>query len=101
MLIGVCWDFNIEYSIPMQENAEQTALFLVLINLLHPLDPSRWLSPTSNESIATRKEKFSDLVIKCLFRLTKVSFLLALFGALCVIILMKFPWPCTIYFSYI
>ncbi|KAI8525472.1 hypothetical protein RHMOL_Rhmol13G0233000 [Rhododendron molle] len=54
------------------ENAEQTALFLVLINLLHPLDPSRWLSPTSNESIATRKEKFSDLVIKCLFTLTKV-----------------------------
>ncbi|XP_058196749.1 protein MOR1-like isoform X2 [Rhododendron vialii] len=54
------------------ENAEQTALFLVLINLLHPLDPSRWLSPTSNECIATRKEKFSDLVIKCLFRLTKV-----------------------------
>ncbi|KAG5516861.1 hypothetical protein RHGRI_037558 [Rhododendron griersonianum] len=56
----------------LNENAEQTALFLVLINLLHPLDPSRWLSPTSNESIATRKEKFSDLVIKCLFRLTKV-----------------------------
>ncbi|KAF7115927.1 hypothetical protein RHSIM_RhsimUnG0043500 [Rhododendron simsii] len=56
----------------LNENAEQTALFLVLINLLHPLDPSRWLSATSNESIATRKEKFSDLVIKCLFRLTKV-----------------------------
>ncbi|KAE9589870.1 hypothetical protein Lalb_Chr21g0313501 [Lupinus albus] len=34
--------------------------------------PSRWPSPTSNESLASRNQKFSDLVVKCLIKLTKV-----------------------------
>uniref|UniRef100_A0A5B7AKF7 Protein MOR1 n=1 Tax=Davidia involucrata TaxID=16924 RepID=A0A5B7AKF7_DAVIN len=54
------------------DNAERTSSFVVLINLLRPLDPSRWPSPASNESFATRNQKFSDLVVKCLIKLTKV-----------------------------
>ncbi|XP_052201183.1 protein MOR1 isoform X2 [Diospyros lotus] len=54
------------------DNAERTSSFVVLINLLRPLDPSRWPSPTSNESFAARNQKFSDLVVKCLIKLTKV-----------------------------
>lgn len=54
------------------DNAERTSSFVVLINLLKPLDPSRWPSPPSNEFFATRNMKFSDLVVKCLIKLTKV-----------------------------
>ncbi|KAK3018876.1 hypothetical protein RJ639_004441 [Escallonia herrerae] len=54
------------------DNAERTSSFVVLINLLRPLDQSRWPSPASNESFATRNQKFSDLVVKCLIKLTKV-----------------------------
>lgn len=54
------------------DNADRTSSFVVLINLLRPLDPSRWPSPTSNEAFATRNQKFSDLVVKCLIKLTKV-----------------------------
>ncbi|CAL0321285.1 unnamed protein product [Lupinus luteus] len=54
------------------DNADRTSSFVVLINLLRPLDPSRWPSPTSNESLASRNQKFSDLVVKCLIKLTKV-----------------------------
>lgn len=54
------------------DNAERTSSFVVLIKLLRPLDPSRWPSPASNESFATRNQKFSDLVVKCLIKLTKV-----------------------------
>ncbi|XP_042026470.1 protein MOR1-like isoform X2 [Salvia splendens] len=54
------------------DNAERTSSFAVLINLLRPLDPSRWPSPASNESLAIRNQKFSDLVVKCLIKLTKV-----------------------------
>ncbi|XP_028125682.1 protein MOR1-like isoform X2 [Camellia sinensis] len=54
------------------DNAERTSSFVVLINLLRPLDPSRWPLPTSNESFAVRNQKFSDLVVKCLIKLTKV-----------------------------
>ncbi|CAH9141710.1 unnamed protein product [Cuscuta epithymum] len=54
------------------DNADRTTSFVVLINLLRPLDPSRWPSPTANESLATRNQKFSDLVVKCLIKLTKV-----------------------------
>ncbi|KAG6392223.1 hypothetical protein SASPL_146436 [Salvia splendens] len=56
----------------VQDNAERTSSFAVLINLLRPLDPSRWPSPASNESLAIRNQKFSDLVVKCLIKLTKV-----------------------------
>ncbi|GKV26713.1 hypothetical protein SLEP1_g35961 [Rubroshorea leprosula] len=54
------------------DNADRTASFVVLINLLRPLDPSRWPSPASNEALASRNQKFSDLVVKCLIKLTKV-----------------------------
>ncbi|KAG9440986.1 hypothetical protein H6P81_016840 [Aristolochia fimbriata] len=54
------------------DNAERTSSFVVLINLLRPLDPSRWPSPTSNENLSSRNQKFSDLVVKCLIKLTKV-----------------------------
>ncbi|GKD08312.1 protein MOR1, partial [Tanacetum coccineum] len=53
------------------DNAECTSSFVVLISLLIPLDPSRWPSPPSNESFATRNRKFSNLVVKCLIKLTK------------------------------
>ncbi|BFG14545.1 hypothetical protein CerSpe_008190 [Prunus speciosa] len=54
------------------DNADRTSSFVVLINLLRPLDPSRWPSPASNETFASRNQKFSDLVVKCLIKLTKV-----------------------------
>ncbi|TVU36608.1 hypothetical protein EJB05_18547 [Eragrostis curvula] len=54
------------------DNAERTSSFVVLINLLRPLDPSRWPSPTASESLAVKNQKFSDLVVKCLIKLTKV-----------------------------
>ena len=58
----------------LQDNAERTASFVVLINLLRPLDASRWPSPASNENFSARNQKFSDLVVKCLIKLTKVIF---------------------------
>ncbi|VAI61127.1 protein MOR1-like isoform X1 [Triticum dicoccoides] len=42
-----------------------------LLGLLS-LDPSRWPSPTPSESLAIKNQKFSDLVVKCLIKLTKV-----------------------------
>lgn len=54
------------------DNAERTSSFVVLINLLRPLDPSRWPCPTPSESLAVKNQKFSDLVVKCLIKLTKV-----------------------------
>ncbi|WCJ24432.1 ARM repeat superfamily protein [Euphorbia peplus] len=54
------------------DNADRTSSFSVLINLLRPLDPSRWPSPASSETFAIRNQKFSDLVVKCLIKLTKV-----------------------------
>ncbi|KAJ8545561.1 hypothetical protein K7X08_018144 [Anisodus acutangulus] len=54
------------------DNADRTSSFVVLINQLRPLDPSRWPSPATNESLVIRNQKFSDLVVKCLIKLTKV-----------------------------
>ncbi|GFQ07256.1 protein mor1 [Phtheirospermum japonicum] len=54
------------------DNADRTSSFAVLINLLRPLDPSRWPAPATNESLIIRNQKFSDLVVKCLIKLTKV-----------------------------
>eukprot|EP01018_Ginkgo_biloba_P037454 Gb_11679 [translate_table: standard] len=54
------------------ENAERTSAFVVLIHLLRPLDPSKWPSPASVDANAARSHKFSDLVVKCLIKLTKV-----------------------------
>ncbi|XP_062114985.1 protein MOR1-like [Humulus lupulus] len=55
----------------LQDNTDRTSSFIVLINLLRPLDPSRWPSPASNETFAVKNQKFSDLVVKCLIKLTK------------------------------
>ncbi|KAF9673107.1 hypothetical protein SADUNF_Sadunf11G0114300 [Salix dunnii] len=54
------------------DNADRTSSFVVLINRLRPLDPSRWPSPASAETFSIRNQKFSDLVVKCLIKLTKV-----------------------------
>eukprot|EP00249_Psilotum_nudum_P025077 c29367_g1_i8 orf=372-4385(+) len=54
------------------ENANRTSAFVVLIQLLQPLDPARWPSLVSEESAALKMQKFSDLVVKCLIKLTKV-----------------------------
>ncbi|XP_018439477.1 protein MOR1 isoform X1 [Raphanus sativus] len=54
------------------DNADRTSSFVVLISLLHPLDPSRWPSPATAEVYAVRNQKFSDLVVKCLIKLTKL-----------------------------
>ncbi|EEF28119.1 microtubule associated protein xmap215, putative [Ricinus communis] len=54
------------------DNADRTSSFVVLINLLRPVDPSRWPSSASSETFAIRNQKFSDLVVKCLIKLTKV-----------------------------
>ncbi|XP_024517263.1 protein MOR1 [Selaginella moellendorffii] len=53
------------------ENAGRTSAFVVLIRLLRPLE-SRWPGVASEEAAATRGQKFSDLVVKCLIKLTKV-----------------------------
>ncbi|XP_044479416.1 protein MOR1-like [Mangifera indica] len=55
------------------DNADRTSSFVVLINLLRTLDPSRWPSAATNESFAARYQRFSDLVVKCLIKLTKLS----------------------------
>ena len=60
----------------VQDNADRTSSFVVLINLLRPLDPTRWPSPASAETFAIRNQKFSDLVVKCLIKLTKVIYLI-------------------------
>lgn len=54
------------------ENADRTSAFVVLIQLLRPLDFSRFPGPNSEESAVIRGQKFSDLVVKCLIKLTKV-----------------------------
>ncbi|KAH7416157.1 hypothetical protein KP509_14G078100 [Ceratopteris richardii] len=54
------------------ENADRTSAFVVLIQLLRPLDLSRYPGPNSEESSMIRGQKFSDLVVKCLIKLTKV-----------------------------
>ncbi|KNA20108.1 hypothetical protein SOVF_055370 [Spinacia oleracea] len=54
------------------DNADRTSSFVVLIRLLSPLSPSRWPAPALNEALNVRNQKFSDLVVKCLIKLTKV-----------------------------
>ncbi|KAL0674003.1 hypothetical protein Bca4012_001984 [Brassica carinata] len=54
------------------DNADRTSSFVVLISLLRPLYPSRWPSPATAEGYAIRNQKFSDLVVKCLIKLTKL-----------------------------
>ncbi|XP_022845669.1 protein MOR1-like [Olea europaea var. sylvestris] len=49
------------------DNADRTSSFVVLINLLRPIDPSRWPSPAVNEYLTLRNQKFLDLVVKFFF----------------------------------
>jgi cytoskeleton-associated protein 5 len=71
LLLFICYS-SFNKRLYVQDNADRTSSFVVLINLLSPLDPSRWPSPASNESLSVRNQKFSDLVVKCLIKLTKV-----------------------------
>lgn len=64
--------FNKFHLLFYQDNAERTSSFVVLINLLRPLDPARWPALTPPEALPTKNQKFSDLVVKCLIKLTKV-----------------------------
>ncbi|KAJ7532598.1 hypothetical protein O6H91_13G011700 [Diphasiastrum complanatum] len=54
------------------ENADRTSAFVVLIRLLRPVSNLRWPAAMTEEAAATRGQKFSDLVVKCLIKLTKV-----------------------------
>eukprot|EP00252_Welwitschia_mirabilis_P027944 TRINITY_DN9838_c0_g1_i1.p1 TRINITY_DN9838_c0_g1~~TRINITY_DN9838_c0_g1_i1.p1 ORF type:complete len:2078 (+),score=475.99 TRINITY_DN9838_c0_g1_i1:649-6234(+) len=54
------------------ENAERTSAFVVLLSLLRPLHPSQWHFPASEDAMLSRNQKFSDLVVKCLIKITKV-----------------------------
>lgn len=55
----------------IQDNADRSSSFVILINLLRQLDPLRWPSPAANETLAVRNQKFSDLVVKCLIKTHK------------------------------
>ena len=55
-----------------QENAERTSAFVVLIYLLRPLDPSRWPYLAFEDASVARSQNFSNVVVKCLIKLTKV-----------------------------
>ena len=59
-----------------QENAERTSACVVLIYLLRPFAPSRWPSPASEDASVARSQKFSDLVVKFLIKLTKVRIIM-------------------------
>ena len=59
-----------------QENAERTSAYVVLIYLLRPLDPSRWPSPAFEDASIVRSQKFSNLVVKCLIKLTKLRIIM-------------------------
>ena len=48
---------------------------MVLVNLLRPLDPSKWPFPISIDAVAVKSQTFSELVVKFLIKLTKVTFL--------------------------
>ncbi|KAL4204161.1 hypothetical protein AMTRI_Chr01g130770 [Amborella trichopoda] len=54
------------------DNAERTLSLVMLINLLRPLDPSKWPLLVSGETFSTRSPKFCDLLVKCLIKLTNV-----------------------------
>ena len=59
-----------------QENVERTSACVVLIHLLRPLDSSMWPSPESEDDSVARNQKFSNLVVKCLIKLTKLRIII-------------------------
>lgn len=63
------WNFLM---LKILDNADQTSSFVVLVNLLRPLDPSKWPFPISIDAVAVESQTFSELVVKFLIKLTKV-----------------------------
>jgi hypothetical protein len=55
-----------------QENADRTSAFIVLIYLLRPVGSSKFAGRQQGTTVV-RNQKFLDLVVKCLIKLTKVS----------------------------
>jgi cytoskeleton-associated protein 5 len=62
----------VNFGIFEQDNVDRTSIFVILINLLFPFDPSRRPSYTPLELLAVTNAKILDLVVKCLVKLTKV-----------------------------
>jgi hypothetical protein len=56
----------------LQENADWTSAFIVLIYLLQPVGSSRFARLAKHGAINVRNQKFLDLVVICLIKLTKV-----------------------------
>jgi len=54
-----------------QENADRTSAFIVLIYLLRPMGSSKFAGRQQGTTVV-RNQKFLDLVVKCLIKLTKV-----------------------------
>ncbi|CAM6047665.1 unnamed protein product [Sphagnum compactum] len=54
------------------ENADRTSAFIVLIYLLRPVGSSRFAGLAKHGAVNVRNQKFLDLVVKCLIKLTKV-----------------------------
>lgn len=55
----------------LQENADRTSAFIVLIYLLRPIGSSKFAGRQQGTAVV-RNQKFLDLVVKCLIKLTKV-----------------------------
>lgn len=55
-----------------QENADRTSAFIVLIYLLRPVGSSKFAGLAKQGAAIVRNQKFLDLVVKCLIKLTKV-----------------------------
>jgi hypothetical protein len=53
------------------ENADWTSAFIVLIYLLQPVGSSRFARLAKHGAINVRNQKFLDLVVICLIKLTK------------------------------
>ncbi|KAJ8426686.1 hypothetical protein Cgig2_018777 [Carnegiea gigantea] len=62
------WNFLM---LKILDNADRTSSFVVLVNLLRPLDPSKWPFPISIDAVAVKSQTFSELVVKFLIKLTK------------------------------
>lgn len=55
----------------MQENTERTSSFVILISLLRPSGVADLPSARQQAVIRERGPRFTDLVVKCLIKLTK------------------------------
>lgn len=55
----------------LQENTDRTSSFVILISLLRPNGVSDLPSARQQQVIRERGPRFTDLVVKCLIKLTK------------------------------